>query len=360
MIPHRPSHGGACDVAGDDHVLEVFGRQVTSTTPRRRTRWIERALMYWRRRGFPYPVLNVDDTEREFKRLELVEDGNIIRGKWIHSSTLGLRLANAFHPQIWHVTAGRHTKSPVDHFLDDETLHKLLHRAARFWPDRRCWNAQCIRSVLRIYGGGRVSNFRPAAARALISRYSRSGEIVLDFSAGFGGRLLGCLTLNRRYIGIDPALHQINGLRSMLVALRPFTSANATIVHDRAEDVLPRLPSETIDLVFSSPPYFNVERYDSDDNQSCLRYPTYRSWKELFLSIVISSSHRILRRGGRLVINVANTPRHAIASDIKAMVGRLFGQPRVLRLLMHTRPFQRALGTKQYRWEPVLVFTKEA
>lgn len=37
----------------------------------------------------------------------------------------------------------------------------------------------------------------------LISTYTKSGELVLDFTSGSGSTLLGCEVLGRRWIGIE-------------------------------------------------------------------------------------------------------------------------------------------------------------
>lgn len=309
-------------------------------------------------RGFPFPALDTDEVAREFRVLAGVRPEHVLRRRRLRPSTIGLRLANSFHPQIWSIPAQKHAATPLDHFHDDATLRKLLERAARFWPNRRCWNAQCLRAMFRIYAGGRVSNFRPTAARALIDRYSKPGQRVLDFSAGFGGRLLGCLTLDRSYLGIDPALAQVTGLRNMLGALQPHAAARARIVHACAEDAVPRLDPESVDLVFSSPPYFDIEKYGDDHSQSYRRHGTYDAWRGGFLRPVIEASHRALKPGGHLVVNVANTTEYAIAHDLEAIARALFGERRILHLLMHSRPVQRASGAYHYRSEPVLVFRK--
>jgi len=204
-----------------------------------------------------------------------------------------------------------------------------------------------------------VSNFRPAAARAIISAYSKAGDTVLDFSAGFGGRLLGCLTLNRRYIGIEPASAQMLGLRNMVIALKGLTSTSVNLIKGCAEDVMSRLDRNSVDIVFSSPPYFKVERYSSEPTQSYHRYPTYGVWIEQFLYPLLVLSHRSLRPGGLLVINVADTVRQPIATDMIAMATRLYRERRVLKLLMHSRPEQRSLRSRAaFRWEPVFVLQK--
>lgn len=344
----------------DPHpITQLFGRQILERPCKQQDQLLAGALAYWRQNGFPYPSLTEEELATEFRGLALLSPANLIRAGAVQPATVGLRLANYFQPGLWTVPAGRHAKAPIDHFLDDNTLRKLLGRAPRFWPDRRCWNAQCVRSAVRIYGGGRVSNFRPAAARAIISKFSKDGDTVLDFSAGFGGRLLGCLTLDRQYVGIEPATAQMKGLRQMERTLRNLSTTSVKLVKGCAEEVMPNLTRRSVDLVFSSPPYFKMERYSPEPTQSCNRYPTYNNWKESFLRPVLHASHRALRNGGLLVVNVADTCRHPIATDLIGMASPLYRVRSVLKLLMHVRPEQRSIscGTK-FRWEPVFVFQK--
>jgi SAM-dependent methyltransferase len=115
--------------------------------------------------------------------------------------------------------------------------------------------------MMRVHHRLRIANFRPVAAKAIIRQLSGARARVLDFGAGFGGRLLGALALNRRYIAIDPARRQVRGLNRMVRALSGIAPGIADVRQACAEDLLPRMPSASIDLVFSSPPYFDLEGY---------------------------------------------------------------------------------------------------
>lgn len=321
-----------------------------------RERWIDRALRHWRNAGFPYPQLDSHEIAREFRLLQANPPRIIFKRNQLQTATTGLRLANSFHPQMWHVRSQQHRFAPIDYFHDDHCLRKALARAPRFWPNRRCWNAQCIRALFRIYASGRVANFRPLAARALIERFSFPQARVLDFCAGFGGRLLGSLTLPRHYIGIDASKLQVQGSRRMLKALKAFACGTAELHHGRAEDLLLTLPNKSVDLVFSSPPFFNTELYSSDRMQSVNRYPAYAEWLAGFLAPVIRQAHRILRPNGFFVINVSDQGPFRIEEETIQFAAPLFGRPMKLRMIMHSRPLQRAATNRKFRSESVLVF----
>jgi 16S rRNA G966 N2-methylase RsmD len=342
----------------DNRIVSLFGRDFLGMTTRQRNYWLGRAHRYWRREGFPYPTLSDDERKREFAVLRRVAPTSIIQRNLIAHSTIGLRLANAFHPQMWHVPI--HGRSAVDVFGDDDRLIRALCKAAAFWPNRRCWNGQCLRSVLRIMHRQRVSNFRPTVAMALLHRYSGTGESILDFSAGYGGRLLGALAVGCKYTGIDPAMAQIDGLRSMTQALESASHGSAKVIQGCAEEILPKLPSRSFSAVLSSPPYFNNERYSDEVTQSCIRYPAYGQWKDRFLKVAIGESSRILEKNGHLLLNVANTDRFPIATDAEAICRHYFGRPvRILRMLMTVTPSERSrLTGPTYRSEPVYVFKK--
>ena len=59
------------------------------------------------------------------------------------------------------------------------------------------------------------------------------------------------------------------------------------------------------DLVFTSPPYFNVERYGDDDTQSWIRYESI----QFGMNISYTSIRKIiptLKKGGKMTINIVD------------------------------------------------------
>jgi SAM-dependent methyltransferase len=335
-------------------ILTVFGRDVLACSQQQQRRWLNRAFEYWRSRGFPYPQIT-QDLKREFQQLVAAPPARTLWRNSLLPSMVGLRIANAFHPQMWDVRI--HGVSAVERFENDNVLRRVLIKALHFWPDRRCWNAQCIRSLMRVHHRIRIANFRPTAAKAIVHHFSGPNARVLDFSAGFGGRLLGSMSLRRHYVGVDPASGQARGLRRMITTFSTIAPGTAEVYQACAEDFLPAMRRGSVDLVFSSPPYFDLERYNNEHTQSFKRYPRYGEWRDNFLAVVIRETRRVLRRGGYFVLNVADTPRFPIATDALRMAERDLTFVRTLRLVMNAAPTARAAG-RLYRHEPVFVFRK--
>lgn len=339
-------------------ILEKFGRELQSLSRREQSFWIDRAFHSWRSWGFPYPSITKEEMIREFHLLQHSDPKATLSVNVAKLSTIGLRIANSFHPQMWNVKS--RGLSPIECFNINKYLRKVLQKCLHFYPNRRCWNAQCLRSVLRFYHRGRVANFRPSVAKAIYQKYSGPNSTILDFSAGFGGRLLGSLTLKRHYVGIDPAKLQVHGLLAMGSALSYISTGTYEIHENCAEDILPSIPCSRVNLVFSSPPYFDKEKYERSPRQSYLRYPEYSLWRERFLYPVIQEVYRILRPSSYFLLNVANTVDYPIADHVLNFASNFFKHCSTIKLLMHKLPHARhkTNNDQNYRWEPIFVFRK--
>ena len=336
------------------------GREWQRAPRRRRKALLAAAFAYWRDRGFPYYELDAEGIAREFHCLQAQTPGTAFRADGALGSTVGLRLANYFHPQMWSVRVSRY-RSPMDVFSDDELLLAALERAWTVWPDRFGVNPSSLRRMLKTFPGtASVSNFRPTLARAIVAKYSPSSGVVVDFAAGFGGRLIGALTLDRSYIGIEPSRRQVAGLRRTVRALGGIVERGSAIIHQGcAEDVMRGWKNQKAHLVFSSPPYYDWERYSQDGSQSYRRYPSYAEWLRGFLKPVIESSYSIIEPGGRLVINVSNGQRLPTPDAVEQLARRVgFCVEDRLPLLLARVPYLHPRSRKAYKPEVLIVFRK--
>lgn len=202
-----------------------------------------------------------------------------------------------------------------------------------------------------------MSNFRPVVARQLIHEFSKTGDVILDFCSGYGGRLLGAISLDRHYIGLDVEMDQITGSSNMIQSLSGIAKGSAELHHGLAEEKLPLYDSNSIDMIITSPPYFNLEKYSAGLGQSYVRYDNYERWKTNFLEKVLHEAHRILKPNSFLVINIANIPKFPIAKDLELISKQLFQIDTLTTLPINSRPYQRKTGNAE-RGEPVFVFKK--
>merc|ERR1711990_601221 len=98
---------------------------------------------------------------------------------------------------------------------------------------------------------GTINTMRPAAS---LSFYRKSGATrVLDFTAGWGARMVGAIAGEINYIGIDSNTKLKPGYDKILSALKPYNKSKVKLFFKKAEQVdFSKLPK--YDLVFTSPP----------------------------------------------------------------------------------------------------------
>jgi 16S rRNA G966 N2-methylase RsmD len=155
------------------------------------------------------------------------------------------------------------------------------------------------------------SQFKPNVAKALYDYVE--AENVLDISAGWGDRMCGFFASEKgkHYVGIDPRKenHPIYRQQADFYSKNNGffeTEKKADFIESPAEDADLSMYKEHFDIVFSSPPYFNVERYSYDDTQSWVRYKNIDDWNTLFLHKTISNVWPTIKKGGYLAINIAD------------------------------------------------------
>ena len=130
-----------------------------------------------------------------------------------------------------------------------------------------------------------------------------------------------------------------------------------------AEDTL--LGGREFDLVFTSPPYFNIERYTQEDNQSFKKYRKLENWLNDFLFKAIDLSWKHLKPKGHLVLNISdvysNHTINQICDPMNDYISILKGSKYVgcYGYQMMTRPNSGALKGKTGKFaEPMWVWKK--
>jgi hypothetical protein len=160
-----------------------------------------------------------------------------------------------------------------------------------------------------------ASQFRPSAAKCIYEYFNAKN--VLDFSSGWGDRLAGFYAAQntQMYVGIDPnkALfpnyYKQAEMYQNILDDQLFSNKKKTIfVNDCAEDVKYSIVNvhDKFDLIFTSCPYFTVERYTQEDNQSWKRYRKLDQWLSKFLFKAIENAWNALEVNGHMLINISD------------------------------------------------------
>ena len=146
-----------------------------------------------------------------------------------------------------------------------------------------------------------ASQFRPSTAKTVYDYFG--AKDVLDFSSGWGDRLAGfCASNAKSYFGVDPNHNLIDDYNKQVELYGK--GKDITLVCDCAEDV--DYGDREFDTIFTSPPYFNIERYTQDDNQSFKRYKKIDAWLELFLYKSLKNAWTHLKKDGIMIINISD------------------------------------------------------
>ena len=171
-------------------------------------------------------------------------------------------------------------------------------------------------------------------------------------SCGWGGRLLGALSSNRikKYIGTEPASKTFDGLKQIQ---KEFSYMDTKVeLHKLGSEVF--RPKEKVDLCFTSPPYFDTEKYSDENTQSYVKYPEEQKWIDGFLFLTLENCYESLKKNGYLLLNIANTSSGKNIENAALDISKGFG-------LIHEKTLQLTLSSVMgagYKYEPIFVFKK--
>jgi len=185
-------------------------------------------------------------------------------------------------------------------------------------------------------------NFNPLTARWIYEKYlgelpSQRKYKVYDPCSGWGGRLLGslCSNLPIHYIGTEVNgrnYHSYDELEHFykrcfyeeLKQSHPkenikeetyvigLDDGNTQEVWFEGSEVIHQNKmfmdkhENTIDLVFTSPPYFDREQYSEDEDQSYLKFPDYDNWLEGYLERTLLTAYELLKVDRYCIINICD------------------------------------------------------
>lgn len=297
-------------------IAEINGKLLTAKYIRTlskqdREQFVEPLFEYFREAGWIYPTISDKELKKDWQKLCNYEP-DISTKKLFNNSSMATSICKHFCKSFWYV-AEKGKPTMLDLWDDDEFLNKLIkNRLVINWNSSvnetfNISHRMMIQGMRSMRAVSPTTMFKPNIAKYICTRYSNPGDVVGDYSAGFGGRMLGAASCGRKYIGIDPLT--VPELREM----RDFFGFEAELIHDQSENV--RKTKNCMDLCWSSPPYYDQEYYSSDESQAYSKgehyfYNVY--WKQTLLNV-----KHMLKPGGWFGLNIKNyTKMLEMAQDV--------------------------------------------
>ena len=330
----------------------------------------------------PYRELELNDAIEDYKKLENLDTKPLIKeGKWgtkfdykyplmdtyVDISRVGNKASDYFHQvERWKCSA---TGYPSPQKTWENEKFRLTLFKALFSLKVKKINPTIFRNIisLRKYI---ASQFRPSAAKAIYDYFE--AETVLDFSMGWGDRLAGAHASKfvKRYVGFDPNKNLYENYMSQKKAYGLENLSTGTYP-TRAEDEriskhgeIPYVDNDEYDLVFTSPPYFDKEKYDESDKQSYKMYKKFDDWMENFLFKTIDIRTAPLKVGGYLAINISDIytrkKRYYICDKMNDYIANTgnFEYIGAIGLRMPKRPMSKSFENVGIYGEPIWVHRK--
>ena len=248
-------------------------------------------------------------------------------------------------------------------------------------------------------------NFPPLTARYLYERYTDHINIdeledkqlnIYDPSSGWGGRILGAMSSKKQihYVGTDPNTDNFidevgisryeyvaNFYNNEVLGGNDFWDTehkNTFHYFQMGSEHIGDHPDfqqykGKLDMVFTSPPYFDREQYSDDDEQSFKAYPKYDDWRDNFLNPTLTNAYQSLRKDRYLLWNIADIKigkdkYHPLEQDSIDIIENLGGEYQgKLKMLMTSMvgvdqsnvKYSVKVNGTYLKYEPIFIFYKK-
>jgi 16S rRNA G966 N2-methylase RsmD len=194
------------------------------------------------------------------------------------TTRVGMKLCEHYFPNFYNI------KNSKGESFQSKWNPTVLEKVLRW--NRKSHSTPYLSEIKRgiYFCSGLTKNtmFRPHLAKSIAIHYN--AMIVLDPCAGWGGRMLGAVASGAEYIGYEPNLETFNNLVELATFLN--ITDRVQLYNTPAEN----MDTHQVDVVLTSPPYFNLEIYSDGPNQSENYYSSYEEWRDKWLAPIVMKS----------------------------------------------------------------------
>ena len=240
---------------------------------------------------FPIIYFSEEGIKEEILGIYNKNDVGFVEGG-VHSQLRnGFLLLDYLFPNLHLATTCNESRSMYARFFDD----KILKQSIKFYLDSgKVINN--LRTVFFLYARlyyDTPINFSPMRAKIIFEHYCPKNGVIYDYSSGYGARMLGalCSQQNFTYIAVEPNSNTYNNLRQLGKYIESALDKKVSYNIYKLCSEKFQLQSESVDFIFSCPPFFKKENYSDEITQSNHNYPEYEIWLEEYVRPTIKHSY---------------------------------------------------------------------
>ena len=353
---------------GTTYIPEYNGNQLTqeylkTLTINDKNHIADMLLKFYRENGFPYTKLSNDKIVKEFTALKNCDPTKIENGKVLQlSNQLGIPIFKHFSPHFYEVKPGENSRpSTLEVFNDDLLLKKVIEN--RINANYNMTGDMLKQGLRNSKIAFMASIFNPTIAKYIYSKYTNDGDIIYDYSAGFGQRLLAALSLpyNITYVGADPLDKSIASNQAIFDFLNtniPMLNKTVDLTCIGSENFCNDKYIGKVKLAFSSPPYYNLEIYDQANNQAYSG--GYVEFINKYWRKTVENIDKLLTDDGVFILNVNEIVNgFSVGEDMRNVIKEADFDLTETYYIQLTRNKKFGGEKEEHKLEPILVFKRK-
>jgi hypothetical protein len=306
---------------------ELSAEYIWSKKGQERNDLVEWVFQYYRKNGFPKLQEKDEDLLDTYKKICEKDVSDILNaeGQVVNSNSTGSDILKHFMGELYYSTRGegKNSISCIEAFNNDDKFRAVLRNRMGYNVSSEdgtirpyifsISDAMIIQGMRSSNIGFNTSTFKIQVCRYINKTYGKENGIVLDYSCGWGSRVIGSGSVGMKYIGIDPLT--ANRINTMI----KFFNIDGFAVEGGSEEAetFKNIEKESVDLSWSSPPYFQIEKYSSDPTQCYNKYDTYSEWLSEYWNSTVSNCFNSLKKNAKFILcMVDKVGKHEIAKDM--------------------------------------------
>lgn len=233
----------------------------------------------------------------EYKKLQSLRCSEI--QKFSARTTLGNNVVDFFTFSERLHTKGKQNISFYDFWKNKKKISKLSYvkKMLEFYKTRNIEEIRKYKYIYNLYFSS-ISIFRPLMAMEIYCKVK--AKRILDFTMGWGGRLVGACALSLdAYYGIDSNTNLEKPYKYMTDFLKKKENYKTDVKLFFTDALKVDYSKFDYDTVFTSPPYYELEKY-----RKMRLFDTDLEWENNFYKPLFQKTFDYLKPGGAYCLNV--------------------------------------------------------